>query len=83
VARPETTNMALTDLQDYLKLVPAARKAPGGSLWTSYDAESDTVYVNFQKPSRATDSEMTDDDVIIRYDGDQVVGLTILRASQR
>jgi len=26
---------------------------------------------------------MTDDDVIIGYDGDEIVGLTILRASQR
>ena len=83
MARPETTSMALNDLQDYLKVIPAARKAPGGTLWTSYDAESDTVYVNFRKPSHATDSEMTDDDVIIRYDGDEIVGLTILRSSQR
>jgi len=83
VARPETTNMALTDLQDFLKLIPAALKAPGGSLWTSYDAEADAVYVNFRKPSHATDSEMTDDDVIVRYDGNEVVGLTILHASQR
>lgn len=75
--------MALTDIQDFLRLVPAARKAPGGSLWTSYDATSDTVYVNFRRPSHADDSEMTDDDVIIRYQGDKVVGLTILRASQR
>jgi uncharacterized protein YuzE len=83
MARAQTTTLPVTDLQDYLKLVPAARKAPGGTLWTSYDAESDTVYVNFRKPSRATDSEVTDDDVIVRYDGDEVVGLTILRASQR
>jgi uncharacterized protein YuzE len=83
VARSETTSMALTDIQDFLNLVPAVRKAPGGSLWTSYDAASDTVYVNFRKPSQADDSEMTDDDVIIRYQGDEVVGLTILRASQR
>jgi uncharacterized protein YuzE len=83
VARSETTSMALTDIQDFLNLVPAARKAPGGNLWTSYDAASDTVYVNFRRPSNADDSEMTDDDVIIRYQGDEVVGLTILRASQR
>ena len=83
MARPETTNMALTDLHDFLKLIPAALIAPGGSLWTSYDAEADAVYVNFRKPSQATDSEMTDDDVIVRYDGDQIVGLTILHASQR
>jgi uncharacterized protein YuzE len=75
--------MAMTDLEDYLKLVPATRKAPRGTLWTSYDAESDTLYVNFREPAAATDSEMTDDDVIVRYEGEEVVGLTILRASRR
>jgi uncharacterized protein YuzE len=49
----------------------------------SYDAEADVLYVNFKKPSYATDSELTDDDVIIRYEGEEVVGLTILHASQR
>lgn len=83
MARPETTTVALSDIQDYLKLVPAARKAPRGSLWISYDREADTVYVNFREPGRATDSEMTDEDVIVRYDGDDVIGLTILRASER
>jgi uncharacterized protein YuzE len=39
--------------------------------------------VNFKKPSYATDSEMTDDDVIVRYEGEQIVGLTILHASKR
>lgn len=71
------------DIANFLKLVPAVRQAPLGYLWTSYDAEADTLYINFKKPSHATDSEMTDDDVIVRYDGDQVIGLTILRASQR
>ena len=49
----------------------------------SYDAEADVLYVNFKKPSYATDSELTDDDVIIRYDGEEIIGLTILHASQR
>ena len=49
----------------------------------SYDAEADVLYVNFKKPSDATDSELTDDDVIIRYEGEEVIGLTILHASQR
>ena len=43
----------------------------------------DVLYLNFKKPGVATDSEITDDDVIIRYEGDEVVGLTILHASQR
>ena len=83
MARAKRATMAPAEIQDYLKLVPAARKAPGGNLSISYDAESDTLYVSFGKSTPATDSEMTDDDVIIRYAGDQVVGLTILRASQR
>ncbi|MEQ1848861.1 MAG: DUF2283 domain-containing protein [Nitrospira sp.] len=49
----------------------------------TYDAEVDTLYVNYRKPSHATDSEMTDDDVIVRYEGDEVVGFTVLHASKR
>ncbi|TMC14107.1 MAG: DUF2283 domain-containing protein, partial [Chloroflexi bacterium] len=33
--------------------------------------------------SRADDSELTDDDVIVRYESGEVVGLTVLHASKR
>lgn len=49
---------------------------------TSYDAEADVLYVHFRE-GEATDSELTEDDVIVRYDGEEVIGLTILRASKR
>lgn len=75
--------MAIADIQEYLKLIPAVNKAPQHALWLTYDAEADTLYVNFKKPSVATDSEMTDDDVIIRYEGEEVVGYTVLHASKR
>ena len=75
--------MAVADVQQYLKLVPAVRQSPQGYLWSSYDAEADVLYINFKKPSHATDSELTDDDVLIRYEGEDIVGLTILHASQR
>jgi len=41
------------------------------------------LYINFKKPSHATDSELTDDDIIVRYEGGEMVGLTILHASKR
>jgi len=41
------------------------------------------LYVNFKKPSHADGSELTDDDIIIRYEGDEIVGLTILHAGNR
>ncbi len=75
--------MATVTLSDYLPLVAAVKKAPQRYLFSSYDAEADVLYVNFKKPSVATDSEMTEDDVIIRYEGDEIVGLTILHASRR
>ncbi len=53
-----------------------------GNIWLYYDPEVDTLYVNFKKPSVATDSELTDDDVLIRYEGEEVIGYTILHASQ-
>ncbi len=75
--------MPMINVQEYVKLVPAVKHSPQGYLWSSYDAEADTLYINFKKPSYATDSELVDDDVIVRYDGEEVVGMTILHASKR
>lgn len=75
--------MALADIQEYLRLIPAVNRAPQHAVWLTYDAEADTLYVNYKKPSHATDSEMTDDDVIIRYEDDKVIGFTVLHASKR
>jgi uncharacterized protein YuzE len=75
--------MANINVADYLSLVDAVKNSPKKYLWSTYDAEADVLYINFKKPSFATDSELTDDDVIVRYENGDVVGLTILHASQR
>ena len=75
--------MAVANIDEYLKLVPTLKNSPSHLLWSSYDPEADTLYINFKKPSHATDSEFTDDDVIIRYENGEIVGLTILHASKR
>ena len=75
--------MAVAEIQDYLKLLPRLKASQDKLVWMSYDAGADTLYVNYKRPSRATDSELTDNDVIVRYEGDDVVGFTILHASQR
>ncbi|MBI4339323.1 MAG: DUF2283 domain-containing protein [Chloroflexi bacterium] len=74
--------MGIKDLGEYLKLVKAVRDTPHQYLWSSYDQEADVLHVNFKKPSHATDSELTDEDVIVRYEGEEVVRLTVLLASQ-
>ena len=75
--------MATVTVEPYLPLVAVLRDAPSGSMWSSYDAEADVLYINFRRPSVATDSELTDDDVIVRYDNGDVIGFTVLHASQR
>jgi len=75
--------LAITDLEPYREPAKAVKRSPVRSFWVDYDEEADVMYVNFTKPRSATDSELTEDDVIIRYQNDTVTGLTILHASQR
>ena len=75
--------MAVAEIDNYLKLLPQIKQSPQGSVWVSYDAGADVLYVNYKKPSQATDTEITNDDIIVRYEGDEVVGFTVLHASQR
>jgi hypothetical protein len=51
-----------------MTLVPDLLGVPYPRIWTAYDKEADVLYINFKKPSHADDSELTDDDTIIRYE---------------
>ena len=75
--------MTRLDVKEILNLTPRLLNIPFKRLWYSYDEEADVLYFNFKKPSRADDSELTDDDVIIRYEKGEVVGVTVLHASKR
>lgn len=75
--------MAALATEEYLKFAPLLRDAPHGEVHASYDRDADVLYVTFKRETAATDSELTDDDVIVRYQGDEVIGFTILHASTR
>ena len=76
--------MAVMYMHEYLRLLPAIKNAPAGAVWMHYDEEADVLYINFARPSVAADSELTEDDVIIRYDEqEQIIGYTILHAQKR
>jgi uncharacterized protein YuzE len=75
--------MAATEIERMLTLVPRLLEFPHSRIWTTYDKQADVLYVNFKKPSHADDSELTDDDIIVRYEEGQIVGITILNASKR
>ncbi len=75
--------MASIDVKAIQSLTPEFLKIPFKRIWSSYDEEADVLYLNFKKPSHADDSELTEDDVIIRYEKGEIVGLTVLHASKR
>jgi len=70
-------------IQTCLGLSSALIKLPVNNIWVDYDKEADVLYLSFRKPQRAKNTVETDDDVLIRTDGDQIVGITILNASSR
>ena len=74
--------MAAIEVKRMLTLVPQLLEIPHERIWTTYDKEADVLYVNFKKPSHADDSELTDDDIIVRYEAGQIVGITVLNASK-
>ncbi|MBE9191569.1 DUF2283 domain-containing protein [Gloeocapsopsis crepidinum LEGE 06123] len=77
--------LASIDVNLYIKLVTNIKHLPSQDFYLSYDAEADVVYINFQNPAAtADDSELTNDDIIIRYNKhEEIIGLTILHASKR
>lgn len=75
--------MGTVEVKKILTLVPELLEVPYSRIWTSYDKEADVLYINFKKPSHANDSEFTDEDLIIRYEKGEIVGITVLNASRR
>jgi uncharacterized protein YuzE len=65
------------------RLIPWLLQLPSPQVWMDYDAEGDVLYLSFARPQQATDSAMGEDGNVYHYRGEQLVGVTILHASQR
>ena len=70
-------------MMNYINLASNLLNIPFTNVWSSYDKEADVLYMNFKKPAVADDSELTEDNIIIRYEGEEVIGITVLNASKR
>lgn len=75
--------MGAAEVEKISELVPHFLGIPHKRIWVDYDEEADVLYVSFKKPSHADDSELTEDDVIVRREKGEVVGMTFLNASKR
>lgn len=56
---------------------------PARQVWSEYDGEADVLYLSFRKPQQANDSIMEDDGNIYHYSDGEMVGVTVLNASEK
>ena len=70
-----------TKLIRILQALPRAARLPIRKI--DHDAEADVLYLSFDHPQKATDSQLRDDGLIIHRRGKKIVGLTVLEASTR
>jgi uncharacterized protein YuzE len=70
-------------IKNCLSIVSKLVKLSLEHVWIDYDREADVLYLSFRKPQRATKTIETDDDILLRKDGNKIVGITILNAATR
>ena len=75
--------MATGVIGEILGTIPHLLRLPSKQIWFDFDDDADVLYVSFERPQGATDSELSEDGVLMRYRGDQLVGVTVLNARKR
>lgn len=47
-----------------------------------YDKDADVLYISFKRPQNATDTDVLDNGVLVRYRNHEIVGITVIGASR-
>ena len=47
-----------------MESVPCLLKMPSNRIWIDYDEDADVLYISFQKPQHADESEMKDNIIL-------------------
>ena len=65
-------------VKEVFEAAPHLKRLPSNHFWIDYDDEADVLYVSFEKPQRATDSILQGENVLLRYRGNKLVGITVM-----
>jgi len=75
--------IAAKEVKQVLRVVREFLSMPFNRIWSSYDREADVLYINFKKPNHTDNSELTNDDIVVRYEKSKVIGVTVLHVCDR
>lgn len=70
-------------IENIFEATPHLVKLPSRKVHLDYDEEADVLYISFDRPQHATDSEMLDQGILLRYRDEKLVGITVFEASKR
>ncbi|MEL6136989.1 MAG: DUF2283 domain-containing protein [Cyanobacteria bacterium J06628_6] len=77
-------DLSQASINNCLQLARVLQGIEQKPFWMSYEAEADVMYLNFSSPPQsATNTEVTDDDIAVRYDSGKIVGITVTVVSGR
>jgi uncharacterized protein YuzE len=62
------------------RALPILLKFPTEHFWVDYDREADVLCISFRRPQKPTDTRVTNEGLLLRYHGEEPVGITILEA---
>ena len=70
------------EVKKIVDAIPMLLEFPERKFYVDYDKEADVLYISFERPQKATDTEATEEGILLRYREDKLVGITILNASR-
>lgn len=69
------------EVEKIIKAIPLFLDLPS-KFQVDYDKDADVLYISIERPQEATDTEVTDEGILLRLRDDKLVGITILNASK-
>ena len=76
--------MTAESLRHLNDAIPHLLRLPSANVRIDYDQEADVLYLSLKRPQQATETELVEDQgLLLRYRGEELVGITVLDASQR
>jgi uncharacterized protein YuzE len=70
------------EVKEIIDAIPLLIDFPVKKFHVDYDEEADVLYISMERPQEATDTEVTDEGILLRLRDDKLVGITVLNASR-
>mgnify|MGYP001124777189 CR=1 FL=1 len=74
--------MAEAIAEGVINAIPSILKIHATEFSVDYDKDADVLYISFKRPQNATDTEMLDKGILVRYRNREIVGITVIGASR-